>query len=72
MGCGREALAVMPAEEDAVFVSRVEDAVYGAELLLMLGERAEAHRHVARAHVLMAAGEYPRWRQRVDAAARQL
>jgi hypothetical protein len=72
MGCGREELAVMPAEVDEVFVSRLEDAVYCAELLLIIGERAEAHRWVARAYGVMAAGEYPRWQQRVDAAARQL
>jgi hypothetical protein len=65
-------LAVMPAEEDEVFVGRLEDTVYRAELLLMLGDRVEAHRWVARAYDLMAAGEYPHWRRRADAVARQL
>jgi hypothetical protein len=71
IGRGREALAVMPAAEDEVFVRRLEDTVYWAELLL-LGERAEAHRWVARAYDLMAAGEYPYRRRRADAVARQL
>jgi len=65
-------LAVMPAEEDEVFVGRLEDTVYRAELLLMLGDWVEAHRWVARAYDLMAAGEYPHWRRRADAVARQL
>jgi hypothetical protein len=72
LGRCREALAVMPVEEDAVFVCRVEDTVHWAELLLVLGERAEAHQWVARAYDLMAAGQYPYWRQRADALAGQL
>lgn len=72
LGHGRDALAVMPAEEDEVFMGRLEDAVYRAELMLMLGERAEADHSAARAYGLMTAGDYPRWRQRVDAVARPL
>jgi hypothetical protein len=50
MGCGREALAMLPAEVDKVFVSRLEDAAAGADVFarqhtpLSLGEHERAGR----------------------------